>query len=338
MLGIESNRTVVVQVSPGDANAVEFGANESNSAHPSIMNGMAKIFQVDAFTTRPYCGNPATVVLGAEGAPDQAFAAIAREFSHAETVFVMPPAGCDHDVQLRFFNAHKEAPFVGHATIAAHAVLLAEGTRQPGVLRQLSGGGVIEVKAESLITGPRIEFRQTAPDLGLALAANDVRRVAQALGVSPTDLHQTLPARIARKGSTRLLLPLAAPGGLNTLSPRFDALVALGNELGCEGFFVFGLDRTESRLLTHSRMFCPAIGIPEDPVSGNAHAMLAAYLWEQQQIEQRAGSFLGLQGRHMGRAGQVEVRLEIHAGKMTAASIAGNAVIVSRGELHLPDL
>ena len=58
--------------------------------------------------------------------------AIAREYSHAEVAFVSAADAADHDVRLRFFNARKEAPFVGHATIAAHAVLLALGRRGAG--------------------------------------------------------------------------------------------------------------------------------------------------------------------------------------------------------------
>ena len=62
---------------------------------------------------------------------------------------------------------------------------------------------------------------------------------------------------------------------LENLAPNFDTLLALGNELDTEGFFVFAVNRDSDEIWTESRMFCPALGIPEDPVSGNAHAMLA---------------------------------------------------------------
>ena len=72
---------------------------------------------------------------------------IAREFAHAEVAYVMAASGADHDLKMRFFNSRKEAPFVGHATIAAHAVLLALGRRTLGVSRQQSGIGVVPVTA-----------------------------------------------------------------------------------------------------------------------------------------------------------------------------------------------
>src|ERR1700704_3268435 len=106
-----------------------------------------RIFQVDAFTATRFTGNPATVVLDADGQSDATLLAIAREFSHAEVVFVSAATGPDHDVRLRFFNARKEMPFVGHATVAAHSVLLALGRRPVGAYRQHSGTGIIEVAA-----------------------------------------------------------------------------------------------------------------------------------------------------------------------------------------------
>ena len=94
-----------------------------------------RIFQVDAFTALRFTGNPATVVLDADGQSDATMLDIAREFSRAEVAFVFAAKAADHDVRLRFFNARKEAPFVGHATIAAHAVLMALGRRAAGVSR-----------------------------------------------------------------------------------------------------------------------------------------------------------------------------------------------------------
>src|SRR5271165_3909583 len=88
-----------------------------------------RIFQVDAFTRTRFTGNPATVVLDADGQSDAILMSIAREFAHAEVAFVFAAMAGDHDVRLRFFNARKEAPFVGHSIIAAHAVLLALGRR-----------------------------------------------------------------------------------------------------------------------------------------------------------------------------------------------------------------
>lgn len=291
-----------------------------------------RIFQVDAFTRTRFTGNPATVVLDADGQSDAALMSIAREFCHAEVAFVSAATAPDHDVRLRFFNARKEAPFVGHATIAAHAVLLAVGRRGSGVWRQHSGTGIIEVRVDESQEA-QVEFRQTAPDLDAPIPFKNTLRVAEALRLPATQLHETMPARIARKGSTRLLVPVADARALKSLAPNMDTLLSLGTEFGTDGFFVFAVNRGPESISTESRMFCPALGIPEDPVSGNAHAMLAAYLWELGQFGKQGGGFVGHQGREMSRAGMVNVRLEMDQGNMVAAHIGGSAVIVSEGNL-----
>ena len=298
-----------------------------------------RIFQVDAFTATRFTGNPAIVVLDADGQNEATLLAVAREFSHAEVAFVFAANAVDHDVRLRFFNARKEAPFVGHATVAAHAVLLALGRRTVGVCRQHCGIGIVEVSAqvESRASGTEslIEFRQTAPELDAPLPFKTTLRVAEALKLPATQLHEIMPARIARKGSSRLLVPIADHRHLEHLAPNFDTLVSLGSELGTEGFFLFAVNRDSDEIWTESRMFCPALGIPEDPVSGNAHAMLAAYLWDLGQFGKKSTTFIGRQGYQMKRPGQVRVRLEIDQGNLVAAHIAGTAIIISEGTLAL---
>ena len=293
-----------------------------------------RIFQVDAFTRTRFTGNPAIVVLDADGRSDALLMSIAREFAHAEVAFVTAANAADHDLRLRFFNARKEAPFVGHATIAAHAVLLAVGRRGAGVCRQHSGTGIVEVRVQDSGAG-LVEFRQTAPAIEAPLPLKTTLRVAEALRLPATQLHEFMPARVGRKGSARLLVPVGDARALDSLMPNLETLISLGNELKVDGFFVFSVERGTERMTTASRMFCPSLGIPEDPVSGNAHAMLAGYLWEYGQFTNGSPAFIGYQGRQINRPGEVAVSLEIDRAAFIAARIGGNAVIVSEGTLAL---
>jgi PhzF family phenazine biosynthesis protein len=281
------------------------------------------------------------VVLDADGQSDATMMSVAREFAHAEVAFVLAATAPDHDLRLRFFNSRKEAPFVGHATIAAHAVLLALGRRVHGLVRQHSGTGILEVRAheseQSADSETIFEFRQTMPELDNPLPFKTTLRVAEALRLPAIQLHEVMPARIAHKGSSRLLVPIGDPRALDAIAPNFETLISIGAELGTEGFFVFGLNpgAGTDELSTESRMFCPALGIPEDPVSGNAHAMLASYLFELGQFGKQSTGFIGHQGRQMKRPGWVSVKLEIDQGSLIAAHIGGNAIIVSEGTLAL---
>jgi PhzF family phenazine biosynthesis protein len=201
-----------------------------------------------------------------------------------------------------------------------------------GVCRQHSGTGIIEVRVHEQ-SGTVVEFRQTMPELDAPLPFKTTLRVAEALRLPATQLHEVMPARVARKGSTRLLVPVGQARALDALTPNFDTLIALGNELNVDGFFVFAVNRSPEELSTDSRMFCPSLGIPEDPVSGNAHAMLASYLWELGQFGKNSTAFTGRQGGQMNRPGEVSVKLEIDHGSLLAAHIGGSAVIVSEGRL-----
>jgi PhzF family phenazine biosynthesis protein len=300
-----------------------------------------RIFHVDAFASKRFEGNPATVILDADGQSEETLAAIAREFAHAEVAYVAAASADDHDLRVRFFNSRKEAPFVGHATIAAHAVLLALGRRGLGVVRQASGTGIIEVRAAAPDArterngGALIEFRQTVPELENPLPLKTTLRVAEALRLPATSLDEMMPARIARKGSSRLLVPVANARALEGLTPNFDTLISLGRELDTDGFFVFAVNRGSGGqgMTTEARMFCPALGINEDPASGNAHAMLASYLFEMGQLGMHQTGFVGYQGRQMQRPSQIHVRLERERSAVTAAHVGGHAVIVSEGTL-----
>lgn len=296
-----------------------------------------RIFQVDAFTRSRFTGNPAVVVLDADGRDDALLRDIAREFAHAEIAFVLAPADAGHDLQIRFFSSRKEAPFVGHATIAAHAVLLELGRRGLGACRQRSGTGIIEVGASRAAADQpaTIDFRQSTPELAAPLPLKTTLRVAKAMGLPGARLHDGLPARVARKGAARLLVPVADARALDGLAPQTDTLLALGRELGVEGFFAFAFQRDAGGASTESRMFCPALGIAEDPVSGNAHAMLAAYLFEAGLLAHAPPNFAGRQGMQMGRPGRVGVTLEIDGTRLAAVRIAGEAVVVSEGRLTL---
>lgn len=289
-----------------------------------------RIFQVDAFTDTPFAGNPAGVVLDAELLADTEMQAIARELNNGDTAFVLPPAGDAEDLHIRFFTPRKEAPFVGHATLAAHAVLNA--TTSTPLRRQGGKSGVVQVRSEA----GRFSIRQPAPPLGRTLGDGELQDVLGLLDLERGQLDRACPPRIAGSASTRLLLGLRDTAALDAARPALSALATLSPRIGAQGYFLFV--RNDAGASTESRMFCPALGIDEDPVSGNAHAMLGAYLRELGLLPARQGvaQFTGRQGRHVGRPGQVDVAMELGGdGRATAVSIAGRAVIVFESKITL---
>ncbi len=108
--------------------------------------------------------------------------------------------------------------------------------------------------------------------------------------------------------------------------------------VGADGFFVFAIKPDSDPLTTESRMFCPAIGMPEDAVSGNAHGMLGVYLLSNGLLtagEDGIARFVGHQGRFVERPGTVEVNVTASGKRATGVCVAGHAVVVYQAELQI---
>lgn len=288
-----------------------------------------RLFHVDAFTRQRFCGNPANVVLDADSLSEEEMQTIATEVN-GETAFVLEAEAGDHDMQVKFFTPHRPVPFVGHATIAAQYVRAKIDGKPTGKVRQRTGVGVLEVEVAEAQGDLRIAITQSPPSLGPTLPDRHRTAVLNALGISSPSLHSDCPLQIMSKGTSRLLIGLRSPELLGSIKPDFEELTRLTPHVGAEGFFVFALSPTEQGPGTESRMFCPALGIPEDPVSGNAHGMLGVYLVNQGLLTPKDGRvvFQGRQGQWVRRPGVVEVEVESSGRVAQSVRIVGDAVIV----------
>jgi PhzF family phenazine biosynthesis protein len=219
-----------------------------------------QIHQIDAFTRTPFTGNPAGVVVNADGLDDTQMLAIARELNNADTAFIFSADGSDHDLRARFFTPRTEAGFVGHATVAAHYVL----SRRRGAterLRQKSKAGIVEIEVRGAGDERRIAIRQKCPPMGRVLNDRERLAVLDALALATDDLDDRCPLRIVGTGSSRLMVGVHGAEQLKQLKPDPARLNTLSAQLGAAGYFVFTLAPQSEGCLTESRMFCPALGI-----------------------------------------------------------------------------
>lgn len=298
------------------------------------MSRSVRIFQVDAFTNRRFTGNPAGVVLDADALSDAEMQALARELNNGDTVFALRPDATDHDVRARFFTPRKEAGFVGHATLALHAVLRAQGL--PPAPRQKQSTGIVQVATESGASGA-IAITQPPAALRTDVDAMQLNEALQALGIDRADLAAEHMPTIAGSGSTRLLLAVRDATVLTALRPNQQKLATLSPAIGAAGYFLFTQRPALPGCDTEARMFCPALGIDEDPVSGNAHGMLGACLLQQRALKV-AGDvvrFRGAQGHHMGRPGRIDIELQLHDGALRSVQISGQAIVVFETRIEL---
>jgi PhzF family phenazine biosynthesis protein len=266
---------------------------------------------IDAFTDRPFAGNPAGVCLLDSGTwPDEAWMRlVAAELSH-ETAFARPlPDGADADWALRWFTPAAESNVCGHATLATAHALHADRA-MPLTVRFASSFGLLTARTrlDGTIT---LDFPAASP---AETPAPD--GLAQALGARPRATYRT-----GALGD--LLATLGDEAAVRSLKPDFTAIARLAHRNGIRGIIVTAAaaDRHSGYDFV-SRYFAPASGIPEDPVTGSAHTVLAPY-WSH-----RLGrdSLTGLQASD--RTGLVHTA--IHGDRVY---LTGHAVTVLDGTL-----
>ena len=295
-----------------------------------------QVSQVDVFTRELFKGNPAGVVFGGEQLAESEMQALARELNNSDTAFVLAPDGPDHDVHLRFFTPVREAAFVGHATVAAHVARLAAGVGAPGKLRQKTRSGVLEVEIGGSTASPVVTVGFLPPELQPPISDAIRSRLLDIFGIDTAALDPKCPILITKRNSTRLMVGLRSADLLASLDPQLDELKRLTPHVGADGYFLFVRD-AHGPGTTESRLFSPVLGIPEDPVSGNAHGMLGAYLVEQGllRVENGRARLRGFQGRSMHRPGEVDVEIEAQGRRPVRIRMSGTARVVFTTEIAL---
>lgn len=221
-----------------------------------------RIRVVDAFTDRPFAGSPAGVCLLPDGPwPDQTWMRqVAAEMNHPATAFARP-AGEDWD--LRWFTTVVELDLCGHGTLATAHVLRGDGAIDGSVRFHTRRAGALtaEVAPDGTVT---LAFPVARPS-----AATAPPDLAAVLGVETDEVYRT--------GALRdLLVVLPDETAVRAVVPDLTAMADLTSREDIRGIIVTAPADGEAHDFV-SRFFAPALGIPEDPVTGSAHTALAPY-------------------------------------------------------------
>lgn len=265
--------------------------------------------QIDAFAGRPFTGNQAAVMPLDAWLADEILQAIAEENNVSETAFFLPDATGEADYELRWFTPAVEVALCGHATLASgHFVLSADPARERVTFRTRKSG-TLEVARDG--TGYAMALPAYPPE------PKPLPELLRALGVAQGEtLHHPRGYDLTVLDSAETVL---------ALTPDFRALAAIGDTLNI--VTAPGRDPdsgTGAGTDVISRVFAPAAGIDEDPVTGSAHSVLTPY-WAK-----RLGrdSFTAYQASR--RGGHVACTL---AGDR--AILGGRCVTVIEGEFTL---
>ena len=296
-----------------------------------------RLFQVDAFTREKYAGNPAGVVPDAEGLSDEDMRRVARELNNSETAFVFPSRSPDYDVHVRFFTPTREVPICGHATVAAHYVLAKRRGMAGGRVLQKTGAGILPVDIQADGDDLRIVMTQGGIEFGREIQGEEQARLLAGLHLRESDLRAGYPVQIVSTGHSKVMVPIVSRSLLDALTPDSGALAALSRDIGCNGYYVFCADWSDEARPVHGRMFAPAAGIPEDPVTGNANGPLGAYLTFYGKLPPREEGFAFTikQGEAIGRKGYMQVIVRSFGGDPVIVKIGGRARIVFKTEIGL---
>lgn len=293
-----------------------------------------RIYQIDAFTTERFTGNPAGVVPNADGLYEAMMQKIARELNNSETAFLFS-GNEDCDVHIRFFTPTREVPICGHATVSAHFTRALElGISQPTTVLQKTGAGILPV--DIIPRDGSYEIIMTQGEISVKALENVSAELCDALGIAPDALREDCPLAIASTGHSKVMVGIKDRQLLHRLAPDLQKLTALSEKIGCNGYYVFTLS-PEEEILVHGRMFAPAIGISEDPVTGNANGPLGAYLCHYSLLDTSGdfAEFTAMQGEAMGRAGTMKVRVTLENRTAAKVQIFGRAVVAFQTSIEL---
>jgi PhzF family phenazine biosynthesis protein len=260
-----------------------------------------QLFHVDAFTDRPFAGNPAAVCLLLSWQPDRWLQGVAADMNLAETAFLVKKSD---GFELRWFTPTVEVDLCGHATLAAAHVLWHQGLASNDVIRFSTKSGILKAMHQ----GADIEL--------------DFPLTPETKTTAPAELLEALgtPALYIGKSQFDYLVEVESESALRLIAPDFKRLA----QVSARGVIVTS-SSTDKRFDFISRFFAPASGIDEDPVTGSAHCCLADY-WQKRMGKSEFTAF-----QASARGGVVKVRVV-----NDRVFLGGRAVTVAKGELVVP--
>ncbi|MDR3388708.1 MAG: PhzF family phenazine biosynthesis protein [Rudaea sp.] len=282
--------------------------------------------QVDVFTTEPLLGNPLAVVLDADGLSGGDMQRIAAWTNLSETTFVLAPTQVGADYRVRIFTPRSELPFAGHPSVGTLHALLEAGRIEPRErMVQECAAGLLPMRIDGhgaerriFVRAPRATMH--ADDAAVSAAATT------ALGAPAAD------TRLVDNGPRWLICDLQCEAAVRSIDPDMNTVAALCRKIPAVGVAVFGR-ATGTDYALAVRAFCPADGIPEDPVTGSANAAIGVYLQLTGQLGDIGTNYRVSQGREIGRDGFVDVCIDTSTGDV---EIGGHSVTCVDGTLMLP--
>jgi PhzF family phenazine biosynthesis protein len=265
-----------------------------------------RYLHLDVFAATPGGGNHLGVVIGADGWSGGAMQRFARWTALVETTFVLTPTDPKASYRVRIFTPHKEIPFAGHPSIgSAHAALNCDlVTPRDGLLWQECGAGVLPIRVEN--SGATRELLLQSPGERVLETGRDAHPLLSAT-LAGIELG-TLPPALVDGGRRWWLAEVADEASLRAWQPDHAAIGALAQASDSMGLCAFARSSHPDYQLV-VRAFPAGVGIVEDPASGAANGLIAAYIVHAEPDGGLARGYQVSQGREIGHDARLVVRI-----------------------------
>jgi PhzF family phenazine biosynthesis protein len=269
-----------------------------------------KVTKVYSFTRTPGQGNPAGVVLDAEGLTEHQMMKVSRILQVSETAFLF--ASDQTDYLVRFFSPTREVDLCGHATIAAFTLVgthYASNTITMKQFIQETRVGMLQVNCfydENGLTHVMMEQQKSE----MTTLDYDNDQITDALNITEESLVCDLPRKRVSTGLFTLPVCIDSLKTLKHMKPNFQAIKGLCERFDVGSFHVFTFDTMEESSVYHARNFAPCYGVNEDPVTGTANGAVCSFLKNCNKI--RSDHVVCEQGDIINRAGRVSVDLSLN--------------------------
>ena len=323
---------------------------------------MKKQFYIaDAFTTRPFGGNPAGVVLLKEGdkfPADELMRKTAAELRYSETAFIRPlskaeldsaleeltrkgelapdndfgdkarAADIDGGFQIRYFTPAAEVELCGHATIASYYCLTEAGLCDTGgtyLNCTLSGDLFIDIAGENVLMD-----MASPTHIGDIRAPEELQELYEVMGIDYCDLG--LVPQIISTGLPDIMMPVASREVLDAIKPDFAALTELSRKYEVVGVHAFTPALEGDRITAYCRNFAPLYDIDEEAATGTSNGALTYYLIRNGLVKGDRCRFI--QGEAMGRPSEIRSRFR-RDGNGLKIRVGGSAAILVKGKIDI---
>ncbi|WP_426700303.1 PhzF family phenazine biosynthesis protein [Rhodanobacter sp. Col0626] len=266
-----------------------------------------RYLHLDVFAATLGGGNHLGVVIGADGWSAEAMQRFARWTALVETTFLLPPTDPKASYRVRIFTPYKEIPFAGHPSIGSAHAALECGLTQPrdGLLWQECGAGVLPIRVEG--HGASRELLLQSPGERVLDTGRDAHPLLPA-ALAGIDLAG-LPPALVDGGRRWWLAEMASEASLRAWQPDHAAIGALAHASDSMGLCTFARSQTNDRQLT-VRAFPAGVGIVEDPASGAANGLIAAYIAHAEPEGSLAHGYHVSQGREIGHDARLVVQID----------------------------